>query len=130
MLAQEGRELVGHASWVTRPLQPEGLPPLPTAYVEAVATLPWRQGGGVGSAVMRRVAEEIVGYELGALSPARPGFYERLGWERWRGPTAIRLGDGLIPTPGEEVMVLRLPLTPPLDVEAPITADWRPGELW
>ena len=130
VLARQGRELVGHACWVTRWLEPEGMAALRTAYVEAVAVLPSRQGYGVGSAVMRRVAEEIDGYDLGALSPARPPFYARLGWERWRGPTAIRVVDGLLPTPGEEVMILRTPRTPPLDLGTPITAEWREGELW
>lgn len=130
VLARNGAELVGHACWVLRWLQPEGLPPLRTAYVEAVATAPSRQGRGIGRAVMVRVAEEIIGYDLGALSPAVEVFYERLGWRMWRGPTAIRMEDALVPTPGEEVMILRTPLTPQLDFDAQITAEWRPGELW
>ena len=130
VLARHRHELVGHACWVTRWLQPAGLPPLRTAYVEAVATAPARQGRGIGTAVMRRLAEEIAGYDLGALSPAVEPFYERLGWLNWRGPTAIRMEDALLPTPGEEVMILRTPLTPPLDLEVRITAEWRPGELW
>ena len=130
VLARDRYRLVGHACWVTRWLQPAGMPPLRTAYVEAVATDPARQGRGIGSAVMCRVADEIREYELGALSPAHVAFYERLGWHLWRGPTAIRIGDDVLPTPGEEIMILRTPLTPPLDPDALITAEWRPGELW
>ncbi len=122
--------LVGHACWVTRWLQPTGSPPLRTAYVEAVATRTDRQGQGLGRTVMARVASEIAGYTLGALSPAHPRFYEHLGWEHWCGPTAIRLTDRLLPTPGEEIMILRMAQTPPLDLDAPITAEWRTGELW
>lgn len=122
--------LVGHACWVTRWLQPTGSPPLRTAYVEAVAIRPERQGQGLGRVVMARVASEIAGYTLGALSAAHPRFYELLGWEHWRGPTAIRLADRLLPTPDEEIMILRTAHTPPLDLDAPITAEWRAGELW
>src|SRR5579864_3230979 len=49
---QEGR-LVGHACWTTRWLQPEGCPPLRTAYVDAVAVDPACQGRGLGSAMLR-----------------------------------------------------------------------------
>jgi hypothetical protein len=27
-------------------------------------------------------------------------------------------------------MILRLPRTPPLDETAPLSAEWRPGEVW
>jgi aminoglycoside 2'-N-acetyltransferase I len=130
VLVRDGGVLVSHACWVTRWLQPAGLPALRTAYVEAVATLPARQGEGLGTAAMARVAAETGGYDLRALSPAVPDYYARLGWEPWRGPTAIRRGDGLLPTPGEEIMILRTARTPPLDLHALITAEWREGEFW
>ena len=115
---------------MTRALQPGELRPLRTAYVEAVATAPPHQGRGYGSAVMRRLAAAIGDYELGGLSTGRFSFYERLGWERWPGPLAIRTQHGLLHTPGERVLILRLPRTPPLDPHALLTAEWRPGELW
>ena len=130
VLVHHGDALVGHACWVERWLEPAGLRPLRTAYVEAVAVPPARHGEGWGGAAMRRVAAEIAAYDLGALSPATYDFYARLGWERWRGPTAIRMAGGLLQTPGEEIMILRTPRTPPLDLDAPITAEWREGELW
>jgi aminoglycoside 2'-N-acetyltransferase I len=88
------------------------------------------RGRGLATAVMRRVAAEIRAFELGGLSPGQPGLYARLGWELWRGPLFIRTADGLLPTPGERVMVLRLPNTPLLDLDAPLSAEWREGELW
>jgi aminoglycoside 2'-N-acetyltransferase I len=130
LLAHLDGQIVGHACWVTRRLQPAGLPMLKTAYVEAVATHPDLQGRGVGSAVMRRIHDLIRPYDLGALSPAHPRFYARLGWEPWRGPLAIRTDDGLLPTPDEEVMIRRTPRTPPLDLDTMLTAEWRVGELW
>lgn len=130
VLAHVGDTLVSHALWVTRRLQPEGLSPLRTAYVEAVATHPAHERRGYATAVMRRVAGEIRGYELGALSPAAISLYTRLGWEMWQGPLAIRTATGLLDTPDEEVMILQTPRTPALDLHTRITAEWREGELW
>ena len=131
VLGYRAEMLVSHALWVTRWLQVETDRPLRTAYVEAVATDPAHRGRGYATAVMKRVAEEIQTYDLGALSPFSAAYYERLGWELWRGPLYIRTGTGLVRTPGdEEVMVLRLPNTPALDLDAALSAEWREGELW
>lgn len=130
VLAHLDGEIVSHAEWVTRWLQPEGHKPLRTAYVEAVATAPARQGQGFATAVMQELRRHICGYDLGALSPSEPAFYARLGWELWRGPLAIRTEGGLSPTPDEEVMVMRLAGTPSLDLNTRLTAEWRDGELW
>jgi aminoglycoside 2'-N-acetyltransferase I len=131
VLARLNGTLVSHVAWVTRWLQPEGLPPLRTAYVEAVATAPEWQGRGFATAALRETAARIGDYDLGALSPSDAAFYERLGWELWRGPLAVRTENGLLPTPDdEEVMILRLPRTPPLDATARLTAEWREGDAW
>ena len=122
--------LVAHAMWVTRWLQPGSAPPLRTAYVEMVATEPLFQGRGFATAVMRHLADAISTYDLGGLSPAETSVYARLGWVFWRGPLFIRADPQLIPTPDEQVMILRLPQTPPLDLEQPLSAEWRQGELW
>lgn len=125
----EGR-LVAHALWITRWLQPQGLPLLRTAYVELVATHPDHRNRGYATAIMEQVAVEIAGEELGALSPATLGLYERLGWRLWRGPLFARTDSGTIPTPNERVMVLPLSRTPPLDFQASLSVEWRPGEIW
>ena len=130
VLARHEGTLVCHAAWVTRWLQPEGRAPLRTAYVEAVATAPERQRRGLATAVMRELQAQIGDYELGALSPFDVGFYERLGWELWRGALATRTADGPVPTPDEEVMILRLASTPALDVSLPLSVEWRRGEVW
>jgi aminoglycoside 2'-N-acetyltransferase I len=127
--------LVSHAEWVTRWLQPDGHPVLRTAYVEAVATAPKQQGRGLATVVLRRIHELLAAdpaWQLGALSPSTPTLYARLGWESWKGPLAIRHDDRVEPTPaGEQVMILRLPSTPPtLVTTTPLTAEWRSGELW
>jgi aminoglycoside 2'-N-acetyltransferase I len=131
VLGRLGPKLVTHALWVTRWLQVGTNPVLRTAYIEAVATEKAYRNRGFATAVMKRVANEIRDFDLGGLSPFSVAFYERLGWERWRGPLFIRTDAGLVPSPAdEEVMVLRLPQTPLLDLGAPLSAEWREGELW
>ena len=123
--------LVSHACFASRWLEAEGLPPLRTAYVDAVATEPALQGRGLGAAVMRRFAVEAAGYDLNALASERAvGFYERLGWERWKGPTAVRKPEGLEPTPEDTVLILRTPSTPALDLTARLIADERAEHPW
>ena len=122
--------LVSHAMWVTRGLQAGDGPLLHTAYVEMVATEPAYQGRGLGRAVMGRLAAEITAFDLGALCPAETSLYGHLGWIPWRGPLYIRTETGLLPTPEEAVMVLPTPRTPALDLELPLSAEWRAIELW
>jgi GNAT superfamily N-acetyltransferase len=125
----EGR-LVCHAMWITRWLQPQGRAPLKTAYVELVATHPNQRGRGYATAIMERVGVEIADEELGGLSPATHGLYERLGWRLWRGPLFARTDAGLLPTPDDRVMVLQLSRTPPMDLQGSLSIEWRPGEVW
>ena len=131
-LGYEDGVLVGHAVVTTRWLQPAGLPLLRTGYVDAVSTAPDRQGQGVGSAIMRALAATIAEeYEVACLETDREGFYSRLGWEAWRGPLAGRSADGPIPTPDQRgVMVLRLPRTPELDFDGPLTIECQASRIW
>ena len=130
VLGYLGKSLVSHAMWVTRWLQPGNDPCLRTAYIEMVATDPHFQGRGFATRIMRRVAEEISNYELGGLCPAEPELYWRLGWSFWRGPLFIRTQEEMVTSPDERVMILRLPKTPNLDLDLPLSAEWREGELW
>jgi len=116
--------------WVDRTLYVEGREPLRSAYVELVATRKSDQRRRFATRLMERFALEIQGYDIGALSPAETTLYQRLGWERWQGTLSVRTADGIVPTSGEELMVLRLPESPPLDLEAALSVDWRPGEVW
>ena len=131
VLGYRAGTLVSHALWVTRWLQVETDRMLRTAYVEAVATERAHRGRGYATAVMKRLAEEIQAYDLGALSPFSVAYYERLGWEQWRGPLYIRTKTGPVRSPSDgEVMILRLQNTPALDLDAALSAEWREGELW
>lgn len=123
--------LVAHAMIVPRQLETAGHV-LQTAYVELVATHPRAQRRGYGSAVLHALAGRMDPYDIAALSPSDVRFYARLGWEPWRGPLAVRTADGLVTSPpDEQVMVLRLPRTPvALDLDAALSVEWRPGEVW
>ena len=131
-LAFQGEQLVSHAMVTTRWLQPEGQPLLKTAYVDAVATLPTRQGQGHGSAVMRHLASTIDSeYVIACLETERVEFYEQLGWQIWRGPLAGRSEQGLIPTPEQNgIMILRLSQTPALDLDSTLTIECQDERIW
>ena len=131
VLAYVGEQLVGHAVVTTRWLQPNELPLLRTAYVDAVATSREHQGRGIGSAVMRHLATVVTDHDIACLETDRQGFYERLGWEEWRGPLAGRSDAGLIPTPEQTgLMILRLPRTPDIDVDAGMTIEASAARIW
>ena len=111
VIAAEGAGAVlAHASVVERRIA-VGARVFRAGYVEAVAVAPAHQRLGLGSAVMTALAEVIdARFELGVLSSGEWGFYERLGWERWRGPTYVRTTTGeQVRTEDDDdgVMVLR-----------------------
>ena len=109
--------LVGHACWATRVLRVGGHGAMRTAFVDTVVVAPDHQRHGVGSAVMRRVAEQTEGFDLRVLGTEQMPFFGRLGWESWEGPDA-----GVLHDPADTLMVLRTVTTPPnLDLRAPIT---------
>jgi aminoglycoside 2'-N-acetyltransferase I len=124
--------IVAHASVVERELHTGGHI-LATGYVEAVATRPTHQRQGHGSALMRELDEYIdQAFQLGALGTGNLAFYQRLGWVVWQGPTFVRTDSGLIRT-GEEdgsVLVRFTARSPELNLRAPISCEWRPGDIW
>lgn len=123
---------VCHASVVRRRFECAGRR-LDVGYVEAVATVASHRRRGLATTAMRRIAAEIAArHELGALSTGEHAFYARLGWERWRGPTAVDAPEGRALTPDDDdaIMILRTPTTPALDTTASIVCDWRDGDVW
>ncbi len=125
-------QIVGHAAVVERELHLDRQP-LRTGYVEAVAVAPERQGRGLGSRLMADVDALIEErFQLGALGTGRHHFYERLGWRTWRGPSFVRSGTGPSRTPDDDgyILVLPTPTSPTLDLEASISCEWRPGDVW
>jgi aminoglycoside 2'-N-acetyltransferase I len=131
VLAREG-EIVAHAAVVERTLI-AGDRLLATGYVEGVATAPGSRRRGLGTLVMQK-ANEIIkeGFELGALSTGVPGFFSRLGWEQWRGPTFVDAPGARMRTAEDDdgIFILRTPATEDLDATAPLVCDWRQGDVW
>lgn len=130
-LEDDGR-LVSHASVVERILVCAGQR-LRVGYVEAVATAVAHRRRGHGATVMRSIGD-IIGerYVIGALSTGAFGFYELLGWERWRGPTFVDGPHGRARTPADDdaIMILRTRRSPELDLDGDIVCDWRAGDVW
>ena len=132
LVVEEDGGIVSHASVVERRLHTGGHR-LATGYVEAVATLPTHRGRGFATAVMEEAGKHIDRtFQLGALGTGLHAFYRRLGWVVWNGPTSVRTERGLVPTPEEDgyVLVRLTPMSPRLDLSAPISCDWRPGDVW
>jgi aminoglycoside 2'-N-acetyltransferase I len=125
----------GHAAVVERRIV-VGARQLRAGYVEAVAVWPARQRRGIGTVVMQAVGDIIRDrFDLGVLSTGAWAFYERLGWERWRGPTYVRraaTGEALrTPEEDDGVMMLRgVTGGDAIDLGAPIMCDERAGDSW
>jgi aminoglycoside 2'-N-acetyltransferase I len=123
---------VAHASVVGRLLEADGRP-LRTGYVEAVATEPEFQGQGYGGLVVAEATWWIPGsYEFGALGTGAHLFYERLGWERWKGMTLVRDGETVRRTEEDDdaMMVFRFGPSLAVDLEGTLLCEARPGDDW
>jgi aminoglycoside 2'-N-acetyltransferase I len=124
--------LAGHAAVVQRRLL-YGDRALRCGYVEGVGVDPRHRGQGHGAAVMADAERVIRGaYDLGALgtSDMAREFYPRRGWRPWRGPLHALTPDGVVRTADEEGGILVLEAAFPLDLDAPLTCDWRDGPVW
>ena len=125
-------DVAAHAALVARPLEVDGRA-VHTGYVEAVAVAPTRQRGGLGSLAMAELDRILQrNFAMGALSTGSPAFYERLGWERWQGPTFVRRADGLERTAEEDdgIMVRRFGPSAGVDLTAAVSCDDRAGDVW
>ena len=89
-------------------------------------------GDAASYSVMVGIGETYFAAFALALGTGETGFYERLGWRVWAGPTSVRTPHGERRTPEEDggIMVLLTPATPPISLDAPISCDWRPGDVW
>lgn len=132
VVLSEGDQLMAHAAVVPRTMVAGGRP-LSVGYVESVATRPRWQKQGHGTEVMRAVGTIIVSdFELGALSTGIPGFFDRLGWEPWRGPTYVQSPTGRVRTAADDasVMIMRTMRTFDLETSPALVCEWREGSAW
>lgn len=131
-LARDDGAVVAHAAVVPRTLLVGG-EPWAVGYVEGVATLPARQGEGLGSAVVAAIGDALrARWPLGALSTGAHPFYARLGWERWHGASYVVRDGALVRTEDDDdgLMVLRHGPSAGLDLALPIACEDRPGDPW
>lgn len=130
LLGWQGETLVTHLMWVPRTIEVGALA-LRTAYVEQVATAGAHTRRGYASRLLAMLPPLLAAYEIAALSPATESIYLRMGWQFWEGPLSHRREGRRIDDPEERVMVLQLPGTPAtLDRLAPMSIEWRPGDVW
>ena len=132
VVVNDGGVVIAHAAVVPRVLEVADRP-FRTGYVEGVATDPARQREGFGSRTMREISQLLRSeFEMGALSTSVHGFYERLGWIRWQGPTYVRHRSELVRTEEEDDGVMALPFGPSkgIDPTASISCQSRLGDDW
>ena len=132
VVTDDGRHPVAHAAVVRRAID-VGPRTYRAGYVEAVGTAPTVQGAGHGSRAMAE-ANRLVrrDHDLGVLGTGRHAFYERLGWERWRGAAFVLRDGDRVRTPDEEdgLMVLRFGASAGVALTDPITCRARRGDDW
>jgi aminoglycoside 2'-N-acetyltransferase I len=127
-----GDALVGHGSVVQRRMLHNGRA-LRCGYVEGVGVRADQRRRGHGGAVMAALESVIrSAYDLGALGSTELGepFYRSRGWLAWTGPLSALTPTGLRDTPEEQGAIYVFPGVIPLDLSAPLTCDWRDGDVW
>jgi GNAT superfamily N-acetyltransferase len=128
-IAYRDDQIVSHAVVTTRWVQPERLPVLRAAYVEAVATLPVFQRRGYASAVMSELTAHLIEYDIAYLTTDQTAFFEHLGWQCWRGPRVNRSGSEIVPILDQQnIMILRLASTPTLNLDRLLTIEVPGGK--
>jgi aminoglycoside 2'-N-acetyltransferase I len=131
-LAWEGEDLIGHASVIQRRLLHQGRA-LRAGYYEGVVVRTDQRGRGHGARMMKELARRTRGvYELSALfsSETAQPFYSVLGWTAWRGPLQTLTPNGVREDPRFPGRVFVLEHSFPLNIDAPLTCDWRDGDPW
>ena len=132
VIVLDGSTPVCHAACVPRLLEAAGRQ-YHAGYVEGVATTRGMRRKGLATLALSQLDSLIrKEFDMGALSTGCHSLYERVGWERWRGPTFARRGDELIRTEEDDdgVMVLRFGPSLELDLAAPISCEPRSGDHW
>ncbi len=129
----DGEQVLAHASVVPRTIT-VGTRQVHVGYVEGAGVTPALHRQGLGSAVIVAI-NGVIGdrFELGMLSTGEFQFYERLGWERWHGPTWTIHADGRRERTEDEddgIMAYRTERSGDVDVTSPIVCEHRLGDCW
>lgn len=132
VLVTEGGNAIAHAAVVPRTIE-FGQRPFHAGYMEAVVTAPSNQRAGIGSMVTTEAVTVVRReFDVGVLSTDRHSFYERLGWERWCGPTFVHRDGQRVRTQDEDDGIMVLRFGPSIDVELTdrIVCESRSGDDW
>ncbi|BBC38366.1 hypothetical protein SGFS_096600 [Streptomyces graminofaciens] len=124
-------ELAAHGSLVPRWFK-QGNVALRGMYGESMATVPHLRHRGLGSIVVAMATAEIrLHHEIGVFAASKYEFYERQGWQKWRGPTFVRTDEETLPAaPARGAVMFRLPVDSSVNPDADLTTDWRDGDIW
>lgn len=123
---------VSHVAVIPRWIE-VGARRLDVGYIEAVATTPSARRGGLATRCMRASMDVTRReFEMGVLSTSSHRFYERLGWERWLGPSFVNKRGQRVRTTDEDqgIMVLRYGPSADVPLDEAITCHERPGDDW
>ncbi|MGD9495832.1 MAG: GNAT family N-acetyltransferase [Armatimonadota bacterium] len=93
-VVRRGRELVGHAGILQRPIRWRGQV-LRAGFIGGVCARRDLRGMGIGTLAMQDAAERMLelGVDFGVLWSGSPGFYERLGWRHAGGISIMRIAE-------------------------------------
>ena len=123
--------IVAHAAVVPREVHINGTP-LTVGYLEGVAVSTSHQGQGIGNQLVQYVTQFCsINYQLSMLSTDEFRFYEKLGWQQFRGKSGV-IVDGipsLTPEEDEGIMYLTGAATEPLEISTAY-CTWREGDCW
>lgn len=93
-VVRRGREIVGHAGILERPIRWRGQT-LRAGLIGGVCARQELRGLGIGTLVMEDAAARMgaLGLDFGVLWTGSPGFYERLGWRHAGGISIVRITE-------------------------------------
>lgn len=93
-VVRRGRELVGHAGILERPISWRGRT-LRAGLIGGVCARQELRGLGIGTLAMEDAAAHMgaLGLDCGVLWTGSPGFYERLGWRHGGGISIVRITE-------------------------------------
>lgn len=130
-LVRYGGRLVCHGALVPRYFR-QGSRTLNGVYGESMATVPDLRHRGLGSIVVAMATAEVrMHYDIGVFAASKYAFYERQGWQKWRGPTFVDDGPDTRPAaPDRGAVMFRLPENSTVSPDADLATDMRSGDIW
>ena len=131
VIVHAGTEIIGHAALIARSMTIDGRAQS-VGYLEGVAVMPALQGKGIGRDLLAHTSlltKEH--YEIAMLSTGEHEFYEKFGWQRFRGQSYVTENGVILRTADEDAGLMLLAEQPTWNVTGcQIVCDWRTGDVW